>query len=170
MTHNDLNEADRDTRVIRELSRLPALSPSPGFGDRVMARVRLPQPKAVVLFRRARAWALEPRRAFALAAGYVVTAITTLGFAVPWLLAHSAAFRVAGNWFSTQILGGLREWALTLAGWAFSSDFMTRVASIGSGRLIAGAAVVTAVYGGCGLMLHRLLRAPRGTHAARVTL
>ena len=83
VTHNDLNEADRYDagssgvrRACRHFRRLRVSATGDGAGATA-------QP--LVVFRRARAWALEPRRAFALAAGYVVTAITTLGFAVPWL-------------------------------------------------------------------------------------
>ena len=63
MTDKHLEQDDLDRLIIRELSRLPSFAPSRDFGDRVMAQVRLPEPKAVVVFRRARAWALQPRRA-----------------------------------------------------------------------------------------------------------
>ncbi len=55
-------------RLGRELSRLPHLSPSNGFADRVMAQVRLPEPVASRRGRLLRPLGLWPRRQERLAA------------------------------------------------------------------------------------------------------
>lgn len=172
MTHNSLGDAAVDALVIRELSRLPSLSPSAGFSNRVMSRVRLPQPKAVVLYHRAKAWALEPRRALALAGAYAVSATAALALFLPWLIGHSAAVRFAADWMTTRVMGGLRDWMLAGASWAMSSGLTDwfRSLSLSGGRLAVAAAVLTAVYAGCAALLHVLLRAPRGAHAANVRL
>lgn len=167
MTYKDLADSELDARVIRELSRLPSLAPRPGFSDRVMTRVRPPQPRAVVLFHRARHWASEPRRALALAGGYAVAATAALVAFVPWVFRNSAALRVASDWVTVQAFGALRDWTLALAGWAVTSgvsDWFKNL-DIGGGQLALAGGLVTAGYGACALGLHYLLRAPRGTNA-----
>ena len=86
MTDKQLSPSDLDQALVRDLSRLPQYSPSRAFSAAVMARVRLPQPRAVVLYRRARTWALEPRRALTLGGAYAVVASVALWLAVPWIL------------------------------------------------------------------------------------
>ncbi len=166
MTDNGLHDADFDTRLVRELSRLPSWSPSPGFADRVMARVRLPQPRSVVLWNRARAWALEPRRALAIGASYAAAASVALAFFVPWLLAHSAAIRLAADWTTSQVTTGLRDWTFAAAGWIASTGFADWVRSlpIGRGGYVAAGLGLTAAYAGCAIGLRYLLRAPRRAH------
>lgn len=167
MTYNDLADSELDARVIRELSRLPSLSPRSGFSHRVMSRVRLPQPRAVVLFHRARSWASEPRRALVLAGGYAVTATAALALLLPWLFRNSAAIRVATDWVSVQVLGALRDWSLALAGWTVTSGLTDwfRSLDLGGGQLVLAGGLLTAGYAACALGLHFLLRAPRGTNA-----
>jgi hypothetical protein len=163
----DLTDAELDARVIRELSCLPSLSPRSGFSDRVMSRVRLPQPKAVVLFHRARRWAMEPRRALALAGSYAALVTVALVALVPWLLGNSAAIGAASDWVALQVVGVVREWTLIIAGWAVTSglsDWLKNL-NVGTGTLVLAGGLLTAGYGASAILLHRLLRAPRGTHA-----
>ncbi len=166
MTDNGFNDKDFDARLIGELSKLPSLSPSPGFGDRVMARVRLPQPRSVVLFHRAKAWAMEPRRALALAGSYAVAASVALAYFVPWLIGHSAAIRMATDWTATEVVGGLRDWMLAAAGWVVSTGVPDRIRAlpIGTGGLVAAGIALAAAYAGCAIALRYLLRAPRRAH------
>ncbi len=39
-----LNTAERERKLLRELTRLPRFAPSPEFADKVMAQVRIPTP------------------------------------------------------------------------------------------------------------------------------
>jgi hypothetical protein len=167
VTYNDLHDSDLDARLIRELSRLPSLAPRSGFSDRVMSRVRLPQPRAVVLFHRARAWASEPRRAMALAGGYAVSATAALAALLPWLFRNSGVIRSASDWMTLQVFGALRDWSLALAGWTVTSGMTDwfKALDLGGGRLALAGGLLTAGYAACALGLHFLLRAPRGTHA-----
>ncbi len=167
MTDNGLHDdRDSDARLIRELSRLPSLSPSPGFSDRVMARVRLPQPKTLVLWGRAKTWALEPRRALALAGSYAIAASVALAYFVPWLLAHSTAIRVAADWAWAQAAGGVRDWSLAAANWVVSTGAVdwARSLPIGRGGLVLAGTGLVAAYAGCALGLRYLLREPRRAH------
>lgn len=167
MSHKNLSDADLDGLVIRELSRLPHLTPSIGFAGRVMARVRLPQPRAVALFHRARIWAAVPRHTLALAGGYALSAVVALGVVVPWLFNHSTAIRFATTWATERVLGVAREWALAAAGWAMSSGLTAAVRSLQltAGQVWLTAGVLTTAYAASAVGLHYLLRAPRGNDA-----
>lgn len=167
MSHKNLSDADLDSLVLRELSRLPRVAPSIGFSDRVMSRVRLPQPRAVVLFQRTRAWAAEPRHTLALAGGYALSAVVALSVVVPWLFQHSAAIRFVTDWASARVVGAAREWAIAAAGWAVSTGIADAFKSIplSGGQLWLAGGLLTAGYAGSAVGLHYLLRAPRGNDA-----
>jgi hypothetical protein len=167
VSDKNLRDADLDAAVIRALSRLPSLSPRPGFEDRVMSRVRLPEPKSVVLFTRAVRWAREPRRAMVLAGGYALSAAAALVVLIPWLFRNVAALQVGGNWALAQVSALWAQTTALLANWAVTSGTAGWFASLGlgSGTLLAAAGVLTAAYAGCAALLHFLLRAPRGTDA-----
>jgi hypothetical protein len=162
--HKHLDDADMDATVVKVLSRLPVIAPSRGFADRVMARVNLPQPGPVVLYRRARAWAAQPRHALALAGGYAVSAVVAIMIVVPWLLARLPQIGFAGQWAIARASGAAREALLTVAGWTVSSGAadLFRSLQLSGGRLWLAIAALTIGYAGCALGLHHLLRAPRG--------
>jgi hypothetical protein len=155
---------DLDARIVRELSRLPAFEPSREFSRRVMAQVRLPEPKAVVLLRRARAWALQPRRALALAGAYAACAVVALGFAVPWVAQHSASLSYGAGLAADKTLAAARELGMALAGWAWTSRSWDALRSIPVLRehLVPLLALLSAAYAGAGVALHRLMKAPEG--------
>ena len=153
--------------VVRSLSRLPAFAPSRGFEDAVMARLVLREPRPVALYRRARAWAAEPRRALTLAGAYAVAALISLGVVVPWLLAHGQQISFGMSWAAAHTAAlGHRAW-VAFTGWSLDSGLAGRLQSF---SLSAPAAVTLGVlaavaYAGCALGLHFLLRSPRGLDA-----
>jgi len=49
VTDKYLEQDELDRLITRELSRLPCFAPSRGFQGRVMAQVRLPEPRALVV-------------------------------------------------------------------------------------------------------------------------
>lgn len=150
--------------VVRELSRLPLLAPSPWFAARVMARVQLPQPWALLVLGRARAWVREPRRALTLAGTYAVLAVLALGVAVPWLAANGLAVRLGSAWIYARAASAAREVALAIAGWMMTSGTAEALRSLApSGeRVWSLLGALTLGYAGCVLGLHYLLRTPRG--------
>ena len=168
MTRKRLTDAELDSLLVRTLSRLHGQGPSRGFGQRVLARVRLPQPYPVRLARRARAWVCEPRRAFALAGGYAAAATVALAFAVPWLAAHVTAIDVGFNWVTAQALSAMRALAYAAAQWAVASGvtrFLENVPLRGASLWLAGS-LLTACYVACAVGLRILLRAPRTNNVA----
>jgi hypothetical protein len=156
-----------DALVVRALARLESHGPPSRFADKVMTRVSLPQPRAVLILRRARAWVLQPRRALVLAEAYAVSAVIALALAIPWLLSNSPAISLAAGWTLGRIVDSGREIVLAAARWSVSSGLAGFVESLPltGPSLFAGAGILAAGYGGCALGLHYLMRAPRGKDA-----
>jgi len=167
VSHKHLGDGDRDAAVIRALSRLPSYSPGPDFSDRVMLRVRLPEPKSVALMSRAVQWAREPRRAFVLAGAYAVSAAAALVLLVPWLFQNITALQLGLDWAGGRLLAFVSQGTQAAASWTVSSGLAEWFSSLSLDgmRLAFVLAGVTAAYAGCATMLRFLLRAPRGAHA-----
>ena len=164
MTDKYLEQDDFDRLITRELSRLPSFAPARGFENRVMAHVRLPDPKAVVVFRRARAWALQPRRALALAGAYAACAAIALGFAVPWIMQHAPSLSYGAGLALTRITAAASDLGMALAGWVLSSRTYETLRSLPVRRehFVPLAALLTVAYAAAGVALHRLLKSPGG--------
>ena len=164
MTDKHLDQDELDRTIVRELSRLPFHSPRPGFEGRVMAQVRLPAPRLVLALRRAEAWALQPRRAFALAGAYSVVAALALGLAVPWLLQHSATLHASWETLVARAQALATNLGMSLAGVVLTSRPYETLRGLPFLRehLVPIMALVTAAYAAAGIALHRLLRDPRG--------
>lgn len=164
MTDKYLEQDDFDRFITRELSRLPSLAPSHGFENRVMAHVRLPDPKVVVVFRRARAWVLQPRRALALAGAYAACAAIALGVAVPWVVQHVPSLSYGANLAFAKLTAAASNLGMTLVGWVLSSRSYETLRSLPVRRehLVPLAALLTVAYAAAGVALHRLLKSPGG--------
>ena len=166
MTDKQLDAGDLDAVVLRELTALRSFAPSQAFSSRVMARVRLPQPAAIVLVRRAAAWLIEPRRAVALATAYAASVVIALRLALPWLADHSAALKLGTSWIGAQLGGLAQTVALTAADWAVRSGAADAArAAMGSGKLWAAVAALSIGYAVCGYGFYALLKAPRRNDA-----
>lgn len=159
-----LSDQDLDALVTRSLARLPYQAPTGGFAGRVMDRVQLPPARALVAFRRAKSWALQPRRAAALAGSYAVLAVLTLGVVVPWVLANAAGIRFALDWTAGRVITVGRDIAMSAASWTVSTGIADMVRSIplSGASMWAVIALIAAAYAGAAFGLHVLLRAPRG--------
>lgn len=166
---NQLHDASWEARLVRELSRLPPLAPSRPLADRVMVRVRLPEPRAVAWYRRARAWAMRPRHAAALAGAYAACAVAALAALVPWLAANFPAIGFATSWLAARLGGAIREGLLALAGWVIASGATDAVSALSptGQRLWLALGAASVGYAGCVVGLHYLLRAPRRQNVVR---
>jgi hypothetical protein len=164
VTDKYLEQDDFDRLITRELSRLPSFAPPRDFESRVMAQVRLPDPKAVVVFRRARDWALQPRRALALAGAYAVCAAIALGVAAPWVLQHVPSLSYGASLALTKLTAAASESGMTLVGWVLSSRSyeMLRSLPVRREHIVPLAALLTVAYAAAGVALHRLLKSPGG--------
>jgi hypothetical protein len=164
VTDKYLEQDELDRLITRELSRLPCYAPSRGFQGRVMAHVRLPEPRALVVLRRTRAWVLQPRRALALAGAYAACAAIALGFAVPWVLQNSPSISYGTGLMLAKVLGAARELGMALAGWVLTSRSYETVRSLPilQEHLAGIAVLLTVTYAAAAVALHHLLRGPRG--------
>ena len=167
MSDRQLNPAELDALVLRELSSLPGLAPSRGFQDRVMARVIMPKPAALVVLRRAGAWVTQPRRAFVLASAYALCVLVAVSLGGPWVAAHVGSVGQAAEWLSGHLWGWVDGGVTALAGWAMRSGLVESLRTLaGSGpRLWAEVATVTIAYAAGGYGLHALLKAPERSEA-----
>jgi hypothetical protein len=167
VSYKQLTDLELDALVVRSLSRLPAYAPSRGFEAAVMARVALPQPRPVALYRRAWAWAAEPRRAIALAGSYAVAALIALGYAVPWLVTHSPQIAFGLDWTMGRALALVHQTSSAFAAWTLSSGLAARLQSlpVSAAAALAAGSLIAVAYAGCAVGLHFLLRTPRGLDA-----
>ncbi|HWO88056.1 MAG TPA: hypothetical protein VNL98_02780 [Gemmatimonadales bacterium] len=173
MTRKPLSDEELDLLVVRALSRLPAVSPSRGFSDRVMARVQLPPPRPLALIARARAWLSEPRRAIAFAVGYAIAASIALIITVPWLLTSVPEVRTAAQWLGSQLAAAGRDLVISTAGWAVKAGLTgaLRGLSLSDPAFWVACFGVSAAYTACVVGLQRVLHAParRSDASARVS-
>jgi hypothetical protein len=156
-----LDAGDLELAVLRELTALRSFAPSRGFSDLVMARVRLPQPAAVVLFRRAGAWVMQPRRAVALATAYAASVAIALRLTLPWLGAHAPALKLGASWLGTQVSALFNSVILTAADWAVRSGAADAVRAVASsGKVWPALAALSIGYAVGGYGFYALLKTP----------
>ena len=167
-----LDHSELDALVLRELSSLPSLTPSRSFEDRVMARVILPRPAAVVLLQRAGAWAIQPRRAVALATAYAACVVLTVLLAAPWVAAHASVATLGASWLAAQAGRWLDATALSVAAWAVRSGLVSSLRSAAGNGLRPWLLLATIAvgYAASGYGMHVLLKAPRRSDALADTL
>ena len=157
--------------VMSALASLPALAPSEGFADRVMARVRLRAPAARARVG-VRAWgrALRPRsaRGWALVGGVVATPSLLVGAVAYFVMAHpllTVEYLLSYVWWRTSeiltavgvgVFEGFGESIAGFRAYAFVDLFATSPAA-----LAAAAAGFTVLWAGALWVLYRnLLSAP----------
>jgi hypothetical protein len=154
--------ADTEREIVAMLSALPLLSPAPGFADRIMARVRVPQPVTLSTFATVRRWAFATRRHTAIAAGLLLVLACSMGGSIVWTLAHQDTLAALGAWLTTQ--AGQAAW-LGVRGVA--SNFIEqpwfsglRSLAASPGRLGLASALAMLAYLGGILAFRRLLALP----------
>lgn len=168
MTDKQLDAGDLDSAVLRELTALGSFTPRRGFSDRVMARVRLPQPAALVRLKRAGAWVLQPRRAVTLATAYAASVVVAIRLALPWIQGQSSALQLGVAWVGSQLSAFANGVALTVADIMVRTGGADALRSVtGSGRLWTGLAALSVGYAVCGYGFYALLKSP-GRHNALV--
>ena len=154
--------AETEREIVELLGTLPLMSPAPGFAERVMARVSIPQPVTLPALASLRNRVFATRRSMALAASLLVLVAGSMTGSVVWTLGHQETLAALGGWLTAQ--AGQAAW-LGVRGVA--SNFMEQPWFAGlkslaahPGRLgLASALALTAYL--CGVLaLRRLLALP----------
>src|SRR5688572_24252164 len=93
------DRAQAEREIVEQLAILPALAPTDGFADRVMARVTVADPYAL---RSLRQRVFASRRSMALAAGLALALVGSMAASVAWSLANQDLLLSTGNWLLAQ--------------------------------------------------------------------
>jgi hypothetical protein len=154
--------AETEREIVELLGALPLMSPAPGFSDRVMARVSVPQPAAVPALAALRQRIFASRRSMALAASLLLLVAGSMTGSVVWTLSHQETLAALSSWLTAQ--AGQAAW-LGVRGVA--SSFMEqpwfagfKALAASPGRLGLATALALTVYLGGVLALRRLLALP----------
>lgn len=153
--------AEMERELVQWLQAVPLLSPDPGFADRVMARVTVPEAARVPALAGVRR-ALATRRGMAVAAGLVVLLLGSMAGSIAWTLAHQTTLVAVGQWMLGQ--AGQAAWvgARGLASAVMEQPWFGSLQALAAhpGRLgIASGAAIAAYLVGL-LALRRLLALP----------
>ena len=153
--------AEMEREVVHLLQAVPLLSPNPGFADRVMARVTVPEPArvpALAGFRRT----LATRRGMAVAAGLVVLLLGSMAGSIAWMLVSQTTLVAAGQWMLGQAGHaawiGVRDVASTIVEQPWFASLQALAAHPGRLGIASGVAVAAYLVGL--LALRRLLALP----------
>jgi hypothetical protein len=161
--------ADTEREIVAMLGGLPLLSPDPGFADRIMARVRVPQPVSLSTLATVRRWTFATRRHTAIAASLLLVLACSMGGSIVWTLGHQDTLAALGGWLTTQASQaawlGVRGVASNFIEQPWFSGLRSLAAS--PGRLGLASALAMLAYLGGILAFRRLLALPtqRVAHA-----
>jgi hypothetical protein len=154
--------AESEREIVALLGALPLMSPAPGFADRVMARVDVPQPLAVHTLGSFRRRIFATRRATAIAASLLVVLLGSMAGSIVWTLGHQETLTALGGWLTAQ--AGQAAW-LGVRGVAsnfIEQPWFAGLKSVAAspGRLGLASALAMLAYVGGVLALRRLLALP----------
>ncbi len=93
-------EAERE--IVALLETLPLISPAPGFADRVMQSVALPDPFALRSLDAIRHRVLATRRTAALAATIAILLVGSMTASIVWSLNHQQTLATLGSWLTSE--------------------------------------------------------------------
>jgi hypothetical protein len=154
--------ADTEREIVALLGALPLVGPAPGFADRVMARVTVPEPRAARSLRSLQRRVFATRRSMAVAAGLVALVIGSMAGSIVWTLGHEETLAALGGWLAGQAGQlawlGLRAVASNFIEQPWFEGFKSLAAH--PGRLALASALAAVTYLGGILALRRLLALP----------
>jgi hypothetical protein len=154
--------AETEREIVALLGALPLMSPAPGFADRVMARVTVPQPLAAHSLRTLRSRVFATRRTAAVAASLLVLLLGSMAGSIVWTLGHQDTLAALGTWLMGQ--AGQAAW-LGVRGVAsnfIEQPWFAGLQSLAAspGRLGLASALAMVAYASGVLALRRLLALP----------
>lgn len=156
----ELARAERE--IVDQLQGLSLMSASPGFADRVMQSVAVPDPFAIRSLQTVPRRLLATRKSMAVAASVGLLLLGSMAVSIIWTLGHQSTLLALGSWLMSQ--GAQLAW-LGLRGVA--SNFIeqpwfesARTVLAHPGRLALASATASVAYLGGVLALRRLLALP----------
>jgi hypothetical protein len=158
-----------EREIADQIATLPLLSPLPGFSDRVMASVIVPDPFAIRSLQATRRRLFATPRSLALAASLTLLLIGSMAGSIMWSLSHQQTLASFGSWLMAQ--GGQAAWfgVRGLASNFIEQPWYSSVRALveNPGRLALYSAMASLAYLGGVVALRRLLALPtqRVAHA-----
>jgi hypothetical protein len=148
--------------IADQIAALPLLSPTPGFSDRVMASVSVPDPFAIRSLQATRRRLFATPKSIALAASLTLLLLGSMAGSIVWSLSHQQTLASLGSWLISQ--GGQALWfgVRSLASNFIEQPWYTSVRTLveNPGRLALVSAIASLAYLGGVVALRRLLAPP----------
>jgi hypothetical protein len=152
--------AERD--IADQIAALPLLSPTPGFSDRVMASVFVPDPFAIRSLQATRRRLFATPRSVALAASLTLLLLGSMAGSIVWSLSHQQTLVSLGSWLMTEAgqaaWFGLRSLASNFIEQPWYDSIRALVENPGHLALVS--AMASLAYLGGVVALRRLLALP----------
>ena len=91
-----------EREIVDQITALPLMSPTPGFADRVMAAVVVPDPFAIRSLQATRRRLFASTRSLAVAASLALLLLGSMAGSIAWTLANQDTMANLGNWLITN--------------------------------------------------------------------
>ena len=151
-----------EREIADQIAALPLLSPTPGFSDRVMASVIVPDPFAIRSLQATRRRLFATPRSVALAASLTLLLLSSMVGSIVWSSSHQQTLVSLGSWLMTE--AGQAAWfgVRSLASNFIEQPWYDSIRSLveNPGRLALVSAMVSLAYLGGVVALRRLLALP----------
>jgi hypothetical protein len=161
--------ADTEREIVTLIAGLQLMGPAPGFADRVMTRVAVPQPAQVRTFELLRRRVFASRRSMAFAAGLLLVMLGSMAGSVVWTIGHQETLTALGSWLTAQAGQaawlGVRGIASNFIEQPWFAGFRELASSPGRLAIASGLALVAYLSGVLALRRLLALPTPRVAHA-----
>jgi len=151
-----------EREIVDQVASLPLLSPIPGFADRVMASVRVPDPFAIRSLQATRRRLLASPHSVAFAASVGLLLLGSMVGSIAWSVSHQEALASLGSWLFAQ--GAEAAWlgVRGLASNFIEQPWYTPLRALAEqpARLALVSALISLAYLGGVIALRRLLALP----------
>jgi hypothetical protein len=151
-----------EREIADQIAALPLLSPMPGFSDRVMASVIVPDPFAIRSLQATRRRLFATPKSVALAASLALLLLGSMAGSIVWSLSHQQTLVSLGSWLMTEAgqaaWFGVRSLASNFIEQPWYNSIRTLVEN--PGRLALLSAMASLAYLGGAVALRRLLALP----------
>jgi hypothetical protein len=151
-----------EREIADQIAALPLLSPTPGFSDRVMASVIVPDPFAIRSLQATRRRLFATPRSAALAASLTLILLGSMAGSIVWSLSHQQTLGSLGSWLMTE--AGQAAWfgVRSLVSNFIEQPWYDRIRPLveNPGRLALVSAIASLAYLGGVVALRRLLALP----------